>query len=59
MKSPKTETQRKNAYNLSKEMVVKTSDAFEILGNKADTMLAITKRVYDLIYVCPSSSARW
>ena len=61
-------TQRKNAYNLSKELIVKTSDTLEpyiqqffnqvlILG-KADTRLAITKRVYDLIYelnhICPA-----
>ena len=61
-------TQRKNAYNLSKELIIKTSDTLEpyiqqffnqvlILG-KADTRLAITRRVYDLIYelnhICPA-----
>jgi len=61
-------TQRKNAYNLAKELVIKTSDTLEpyiqqffnqvlILG-KADTKLNITRRVYDLIYelnhICPS-----
>ena len=53
-------TQRKNAYQLSKDLILKTSDTLEpyiqqffnqvlILG-KADTRLAITRRVYDLIY---------
>jgi len=61
-------TQRKNSYSLAKELVIKTSDTLEpyiqqffnqvlILG-KADTKLAITRRVYDLIYelnhICPS-----
>ena len=61
-------TQRKNACNLSRELINKTSDTLEpyiqqffnqvlILG-KADTRLAITRRVYDLIYelnhICPT-----
>ena len=53
-------SQRKNAYNLSKELINKTSDTMEpyiqqffnqvLIMGKADTRLAITKRVYDLIY---------
>ena len=61
-------TQKKNAYNLAKELVNKTSNTLEpyiqqffnqvlILG-KADTKLMITGCVYDLIYelnlICPS-----
>ena len=61
-------SQRKNATNLAQELIIKTSDTLEpyiqqffnqvlILG-KADTKLAITRRVYDLIYelnhICPS-----
>jgi len=61
-------SQKKHAYNLSRELIVKTSDTLEpyiqqffnqvlILG-KADTNLSITRRVYDLIYelnhICPA-----
>ena len=61
-------SQRKNATSLAQELILKTSDTLEpyiqqffnqvlILG-KADTKLAITRRVYDLIYelnhICPS-----
>ena len=53
-------TQRRNAYNLAKEIIIKTSDTLEpylqqffnqvlILG-RADSRLTITNRVYDLIY---------
>ena len=60
-------TQRKNAYALAKDLVVKTSTTLEpyiqqffnqvlILG-KADQRLAISRKVYDLIYelnhTCP------
>lgn len=60
-------TQKKNAYLLAKELIVKTSDTLEsyiqsffnqvlILG-KEDKTLAISGKVYDLIYelnhICP------
>lgn len=60
-------TQRKNAYMLAKELIIKTSLTLEpyiqqffnqalILG-KADVKLSISRKVYDLIYelnhICP------
>lgn len=55
-----TKTQRKNAYNLAKELIVKTTDSMmmyvqaflneALMTEKPDKTYNSTKRIYDLIY---------
>ncbi|KAK2716297.1 sister chromatid cohesion protein PDS5 homolog B-like isoform X2 [Artemia franciscana] len=62
-------TQRKNAYLLAKELIVKCSDTLQpyirsffqsvmIVGNKDESNLYIARKIYDLLYelndICPS-----